>query len=104
MKEMYPFYLEITYGYDDGKGFVEKQEAVIIPAKNFAHAVARIEENYNEELISIEKVDCLNCGDDIVIPIAVGRAFVNAMHKYNDPAPKNEVLSVEVLNDESTYA
>ena len=50
--ELYPFYIEVTYSYyENNAHYVEKQEAVIIPANSFSQAVGKIEENYGEELV-----------------------------------------------------
>ena len=96
--ELYPFYIEVTYGYyENNTNYVEKQEAVIIPADSFSQAVGKIEENYGEELTSIGCVECLSDCEDIVLDIESGRAFLRNYHRHNDPTPKKEILPLEEI-------
>ena len=97
--ELYPFYIEVTYGYyENNANYIEKQEAVIIPADSFSQAVNKIENNYGEELVSIGCVECLSDCEDIVLDIESGRAFLRNYHKHNDPAPVKENLSIEEIS------
>ena len=94
--ELYPFYIEVTYGYyENNANYIEKQEAVIIPADSFSQAVNKIEDNYGEELVSIGCVECLSDCEDIVLDIESGRAFLRNYHRHNDPAPVKEILPLE---------
>ena len=97
--ELYPFYIEVTYGYyENNANYIEKQEAVIIPADSFSQAVNKIEDNYGEELVSIGCVECLSDCEDIVLDIESGRAFLRNYHKHNDPAPVKEILPIEEIS------
>ena len=99
MIEQYPFYIEVTYGYYDKGNYIEKQEAVIIPAESFEQAVGKIEKNYGSELIKISWVECLNCCEDIVLDIESGRSLLRNHYRYNNPAPEKEILSIEVITN-----
>lgn len=94
--ELYPFYIEVTYGYyENNANYIQKQEAVIIPADSFAQAVGKVEENYGEELVGIGCVECLSDCEDVVLDIESGRAFLRNYHKHNDPVPVKEVLPIK---------
>ena len=94
--ELYPFYIEVTYGYyENNANYIQKQETIIIPANSFAQAVGKIEENYGEELVGFVCIECLNDCEDIVLDIESGRAFLCNYHHHNDPAPVKEVLPLE---------
>jgi hypothetical protein len=93
--ELYPFYVEVTYGYYDKSKYIQKQEAVIIPANSFSQAVSKIEDNYGEELVGIGCIECLSDCEDIVLDIESGRAFLCNYHHHNDPAPVQEILPIE---------
>ena len=58
--EQYPFYVEVTWGYWENNKYKQKQKSVILMAKTFADAVGKIEEDYGDELCSIEKVKCIS--------------------------------------------
>ena len=94
--ELYPFYIEVTYGYyENNANYIEKQEAVIIPANSFSQAVGKVEEDYGEELVSIGCIECLNDCEDIVLDIESGRAFLCNYHHHNDPVPVKEALPIK---------
>ena len=82
--EVYPFYIEVTYGWWDQQSKSEyiKTEAVILMAETFAEAVGIIEEDYGNELHNIGKVECLSSCSNIVLDIESGRAFCKAIDTY----------------------
>lgn len=97
--ELYPFYIEVTYGYyENNANYIEKQEAVIIPANSFSQAVSKVEDNYGEELVGFGCVECLSDCEDVVLDIESGRAFLRNYHKHNDPAPVKEILPIEEIS------
>lgn len=81
--EQYPFYVEVTWGYWEDNKYNQKQESVILMAETFANAVGKIEENYGDELYSIEKVECISDCATIALPVAEGRKLVGLLTQYD---------------------
>ena len=81
--EQYPFYVEVTWGYWEDNKYNQKQESVILIAETFANAVGKIEENYGDELYSIEKVECINDCSTIALPVVEGRKLVKLLAQYD---------------------
>lgn len=81
--EQYPFYIEVTWGYWEDNKYNQKQESVILMAETFANAVGKIEENYGDELYSIEKVECISDCSTLTLPVTEGRKFVKLLEKYD---------------------
>lgn len=81
--EQYPFYVEVTWGYWEDNKYNQKQESVILMANTFAEAVGKIEENYGDELYSIEKVECISDCATIALPVAEGRKLVGLLTQYD---------------------
>lgn len=81
--EQYPFYVEVTWGYWENNKYNQKQESVILMAETFANAVGKIEENYGDELYSIEKVECVSDCSTLTLPVTEGRKFVKLLEKYD---------------------
>ena len=81
--EQYPFYVEVTWGYWEDNKYNQKQESVILMAETFANAVGKIEENYGNELYSIEKVECISDCSTLALPVTEGRKFVKLLEKYD---------------------
>lgn len=81
--EQYPFYVEVTWGYWEDNKYNQKQESVILMAETFANAVGKIEENYGDELYSIEKVECISDCSTLTLPVTEGRKFVKLLEKYD---------------------
>lgn len=81
--EQYPFYIEVTWGYWEDNKYNQKQESVILMANTFAEAVGKIEENYGDELYSIEKVECISDCATIALPVAEGRKLVGLLTQYD---------------------
>lgn len=81
--EQYPFYVEVTWGYYEDNKYHQKQESVILMAETFANAVGKIEENYGDELYSIEKVECISDCSTLTLPVTEGRKFVKLLEKYD---------------------
>lgn len=81
--EQYPFYVEVTWGYWEDNKYHQKQESVILMAETFANAVGKIEENYGDELYSIEKVECISDCSTFTLPVTEGRKFVKLLEKYD---------------------
>ena len=81
--EQYPFYVEVTWGYWEDNKYNQKQESVILMAETFANAVGKIEENYGDELYSIEKVECISDCSTITLPVVEGRKLVKLLAQYD---------------------
>lgn len=82
--EQYPFYIEVTWGYwENNKSYQKKQESVILMANTFAEAVGKIEENYGDQLYSIEKVECISDCSTLTLPITEGRKLVKLLEQYD---------------------
>lgn len=81
--EQYPFYIEVTWAYWEDNKSHQKQEAVILMANTFAEAVGKIEENYGDELYSIEKVECISDCSTLTLPVVEGRKLVKLLAQYD---------------------
>lgn len=81
--EQYPFYIEVTWGYWENNEYNQKQESVILMAETFTNAVGKIEENYGDELYSIEKVECISDCSTLTLPITEGRKLVQLLAQYD---------------------
>lgn len=79
---MYPFYIELTFGYHENDHWVEKKRSVITFAENFTDAMTKIENYYGEELVSIEKMSAYELGDLIELPINVGEQVKAVLEDY----------------------
>ena len=79
---MYPFYIELTFGYHEDNHWIEKKKSVITFAENFAEAMTKIENYYNEELVSIEKMAVYEAGELIELPINVGEQVKAVLEDY----------------------
>lgn len=81
--EQYPFYIEVTWGYWEDNKYNQKQESVILMAETFAKAVGKIEENYGDELYSIEKVECISDCSTLTLPVIEGRKLIKLLAQYD---------------------
>ena len=81
--EQYPFYAEVVWGYWDNNKFHQKQEGVILFAENYAVAAGKIEQNYETELIRINRIECLSDYSTITIPTKIGRRFIEDVDAYS---------------------
>lgn len=81
--EQYPFYIEVTWGYWEDNKYHQKQESVILMAETFTKAVGKIEENYGDELYSIEKVECISDCSTLTLPVVEGRKLVKLLAQYD---------------------
>lgn len=81
--EQYPFYIEVTWAYWEDNKSHQKQESVILMADTFANAVGKIEENYGDELYSIEKVECISDCSTLTLPVVEGRRLVKLLAQYD---------------------
>lgn len=69
---MYPFYIELTFGYHESDHWIEKKKSVITFAENFTDAMTKVENYYGEELVSIESMCAYESSELIELPINVG--------------------------------
>ena len=81
--EQYPFYIEVTWGYWEDNKYNQKQESVILMANTFAEAVGKIEENYGDDLYSIDKVECISDCSTLTLPVVEGRKLVKLLAQYD---------------------
>lgn len=79
---MYPFYIELTFGYHENDHWIEKKKSVITFAENFTDATSHIEKYYGEELVSIDKMTAYEEGNLIELPVNVGEMVKAVLEDY----------------------
>lgn len=76
------YYTEVTWCYWEGSVRKMMREAVIICAASYGQAAAILEENYGDELYSIDKIEAISEDHTMLLSIAAGRALRNAVNDY----------------------
>ena len=76
------YYTEVTWCYWENSTRKMMREAVIICAASYGQAAAILEENYGEELYSIDKIEAISEDHTMPLSIAAGRALRNAVNDY----------------------
>ncbi len=80
----YYFYAEVTFGWWEKSVFSKAREANVIHADSYAHAAGILDENYGEELISIDKLEAISEeGAAMTLSIDAGRQLRDAALKYD---------------------
>ena len=91
--EKYPFYIELTCGYYRDNTLIKNEMGELLFAETYTEAVSIIEENYGNELISINRVESFGDSvDTIPVPIAIGRQFVKDVNKYHERYDESDVV------------
>lgn len=76
------YYTEVTWCWWEENKRKTAQEAVVVCATSYSHAAGIVEENYGDELVSIDKIEQIS--EDKVLPLSVlsGRALRDAAINY----------------------
>ena len=76
------YYTEVTWCWWEESKRKTAQEAVVVCATSYSHAAGIIEENYGDELVSIDKIEQIS--EDKILPLSIlsGRALRDAAHGY----------------------
>ena len=76
------YYTEVTWCWWGESKRKTTQEAVVVCAASYSHAAGIVEENYGDELVSIDKIEQIS--EDKVLPLSIlsGRALRDAALGY----------------------
>lgn len=80
--EFYFFYTEVTWCWWEDNVRKKAHESVIVFAKSHSHAAGILEENYGDELFSIDKIEMISEGNTLPLSIAAGHALRDAAINY----------------------
>lgn len=101
--EFYFFYTEVTWCWWENNVRKKAHESVIVFAQSHSHAAGILEENYGDELFSIDKIEIISEGNTLPLSIAAGHALRDAAVNYG----KAEVVEEKDYNKtpiDPTYA
>ena len=76
------YYTEVTWGWWEESKRKTAQEAVIVWGQSYSHAASIIEDNYGDELVSIDKIEQIGEGGVLPLSILSGRALRDAALNY----------------------
>ena len=76
------YYTEVTWGWWEESKRKTAQEAVIVWGQSYSHAASIIEDNYGDELVSIDKIEQIGDGGVLPLSILSGRALRDAALNY----------------------
>lgn len=79
--EYYFFYTEVTWCWWEENKRKTAREAVIVFAQSHSHAAGILEENYGDELLSIDKIEIIS-ENTLPLSIAAGHALRDAAINY----------------------
>ena len=76
------YYTEVTWCWWEESKRKTAQEAVVVCATSYSHAAGIVEENYGDELVSIDKIEQIS--EDKILPLSIssGRALRDAALNY----------------------
>ena len=76
------YYTEVTWCWWEESKRKTAQEALVVCATSYSHAAGIVEENYGDELVSIDKIEQIS--EDKVLPLSIlsGRALRDAALGY----------------------
>lgn len=76
------YYTEVTWCWWEESKRKTAQEAVLVWCQSYAHAASIIEDNYGDELLSIDKIEQIS--EDKILPLSIssGRALRDAALNY----------------------
>lgn len=92
--EFYFFYTEVTWCWWENSVRKKAHESVIVFAQSHSHAAGILEENYGDELFSIDKIEIIGESNILPLSIAAGHAFRDAAINYG----KAEVIEEKDYN------
>ena len=76
------YYTEVTWGWWEESKRKTAQEAVIVWGQSYSHAASIIEDNYGDELDSIDKIEQISEEKTLPLSILSGRALRDAAINY----------------------
>jgi NAD(P)-dependent dehydrogenase (short-subunit alcohol dehydrogenase family) len=76
------YYTEVTWCWWEESKRKTAQEAAIVWGQSHAHAASIIEDNYGDELVSIDKIEQISEGGVLPLSILSGRALRDAALNY----------------------
>lgn len=76
------YYTEVTWCWWEESKRKTAQEAVIVWGQSHSHAASIIEDNYGDELVSIDKIEQISEGGVLPLSILSGRALRDAALNY----------------------
>ena len=76
------YYTEVTWCWWEENIRKTAQEAAIVWGQSHAHAASIIEDNYGDELVSIDKIEQISEGGVLPLSILSGRALRDAALNY----------------------
>ena len=76
------YYTEVTWCWREESKCKTAQEAVVVCATSYSHAAGIVEENYGDELVSIDKIEQISEGGVLPLSILSGRALRDAALNY----------------------
>ena len=76
------YYTEVTWCWWEESKRKTSQEALVVCATSCSHAAGIVEENYGDELISIDKIEQISEDNTLPLSISSGRALRDAALNY----------------------
>lgn len=92
--EFYFFYTEVTWCWWENNVHKKAHESVIVFAQSHSQAAGILEENYGDELFSIDKIEMIGESNILPLSIAAGHALRDAAINYG----KAEVIEEKDYN------
>lgn len=96
--EFYFFYTEVTWCWWENSVRKKAHESVIVFAQSHSHAAGILEENYGDELFSIDKIEMIGESNILPLSIAAGHALRDAAINYG----KAEVIEEKDYSQKMT--
>ena len=76
------YYTEVTWCWWEESKRKTAQEALVVCATSYSHAAGIVEENYGDELVSIDKIEQISEDKTLPLSISSGRALRDAAIGY----------------------
>lgn len=80
--DWYFFYAEVSWVFWENSIRKKCEESLVLMAQSYKHAAGIIEENYGDELFSIDKLEIIGEGNALPLSIANGRYVRDAAINY----------------------
>ena len=96
--EFYFFYTEVTWCWWENNVRKKAHESVIVFAQSHSQAAGILEENYGDELFSIDKIEMIGESNILPLSIAAGHALRDAAINYG----KAEVIEEKDYSQKMT--
>ena len=85
------YYTEVTWCWWEESKRKTAQEAVIVWSQSYSLAASIIEDNYGDELVSIDKIEQISEGGVLPLSILSGRALRDAALNYGQAEVVEEI-------------